>query len=201
MCNFQFSSFDSQREMEMGERILFSTLMKVMSFFFLFLQSPQTIYILERKRENKANRSFSPSTFISLRIFSVARKSRTGQRRIELQSFHYIFALCCQSRVESTAATRTDMQHSRSIISCAVHKSNQFSKSFGDPVALSVLHSLSFSNSFFVVVFVVGGCLFPCCYFLVDRFFYSFVLLSLSISDCAPTFLFILAYSCFICFP
>ena len=90
-----------------------------------------------REREGKqSQQEFLSIYFYFLSLFSVVLENPVRDRDGSNSSpFHYIFAPCCQSRVESTAATRTDMQHSGSIISCAVRKPNQFSKSFGDPVA------------------------------------------------------------------
>lgn len=90
-------------------------------FFFSFSQSLEwereemLLYIFLRKTKEKKNpASLSVYFFFSPSVRPhFAGKSRTGQRRIELLSLHYIFALYCQSRVESTPAPHT---HTHTII-------------------------------------------------------------------------------------
>lgn len=64
---FQFSLFDSGREIEMGKRIPTSTLMKVMSFFFFLTVA--TYERKEKKRKTKPTESSLYLLLFFLRIF------------------------------------------------------------------------------------------------------------------------------------
>jgi hypothetical protein len=121
-------------ERDGGEIIPPSTLIEVMGSVFLFSvarvrERGDAAIHFSRKTKNKQTQHLSLYFFFLRPHF--AGKSRTGQRRIELLSLHYVFALHCQSRVESTPAPHTHTHtytydhpvgSTSTIISCAVHQ-------------------------------------------------------------------------------